>query len=243
MSGDRWKITGQEEEERLTPARSKQTVKIVLTKRRLPDQEDDSQEEEEEERTVKVRTINLEQSPTKERDWLLREKREQEKIRTDLERKHERSRHEREERRMARNSHGENRLGRLEKSENWRRSERTPRARKGEMDWIDDQVDLNDPDDKIGQEEPERQVKVNKSRELHSQARRPVRGERKRGPHHQHVMSGHLSQLMGGMSGVTGGPMEDRAEMKDNDWGGGGDLTSVARTKRRLTSIIGWSLI
>ena len=242
MSGDRWKITGQEEEERLTPARAKQTVKIVLTKRRLPDQEDDSQEEEEEERTVKIRTINLEQSPTKERDWLFREKREQEKIRTDLEQKRERSRHEREERRMARNSHGENRLERLENSENWRRSERTSRAWKGEMDWIDDQVDLNDPDDKIVQEEPERQVQVNQSRELHSQARRPVRGERERGPHHQHVTSGHLSQLVGGTSGVTGGRMKEQAEMKDNDWRGRKDLTSVATDKEEI-NLYNWMVI
>ena len=47
MSGDKWKITEQEEEERLTPAKSKQPVRIVLTKR-CPPVQDDSQEEEEE---------------------------------------------------------------------------------------------------------------------------------------------------------------------------------------------------
>ena len=79
VSGDKWKIT--EEEEDWVPAKSKQPVRIVLTKRRLHVQDVSEEEEEGKITQTKVQAHSLikdqSHSPFKEHNWVVCARREQ----------------------------------------------------------------------------------------------------------------------------------------------------------------------
>ena len=123
----------------------------MLTKKCLHVQ--DVSEEEEEEKITQ--TKDQSHSPFKEQNWVVCAKREQEMDRAILELKREVSRYKREERRIARNSLGENKADRLEKLRDCKKNEKMLTIQKEEMDKKEQAAE-----DRIGQDSPHSQCVV-----------------------------------------------------------------------------------